>query len=266
MRNELSPAVLKKLSEVISDEYSHRELTHLFEERKFNQIEREGNKYIRVYNTFAYSINQKQSTDKVFSTLYDAINPARFDSQEHCDEVTYKINTALAYDGLKIYWKNGKKRYDSSSKADSVTEAQSRANELKALIHQRNLHSELLRYCKPELLEHNYFHAVLEATKSILSRVRNLTGLEHDGAKLIQTAFSTTNPHIKINNLITESETSEQIGFSNLIMGIISMFRNPTAHSPKIEWEITLEDAIEILTILSFVHRRLDGCSNSFHE
>ena len=44
----------------------------------------------------------------------------------------------------------------------------------------------------------------------------------------------------------------------NLIKGLFGAFRNTTAHSPKIHWNITEQDALDILTTISLVHRRLD--------
>ena len=37
------------------------------------------------------------------------------------------------------------------------------------------------------------------------------------------------------------------------------MFRNPEAHEPKVTWEITEQDALEILGMISYCHRRLDN-------
>lgn len=36
------------------------------------------------------------------------------------------------------------------------------------------------------------------------------------------------------------------------------MFRNPEAHQPKIFWDIDEQDALEILGLISYCHRRLD--------
>lgn len=63
---------------------------------------------------------------------------------------------------------------------------------------------------------------------------------------------------IAINSLATPSLRSEQSGFANLIRGIFGMFRNPTAHEPRIHWAMGKEDAEDLLTILSLIHRRLD--------
>jgi hypothetical protein len=37
------------------------------------------------------------------------------------------------------------------------------------------------------------------------------------------------------------------------------MFRNPTAREPKVDWDVTEQDVIEILGIISYCHRRLDN-------
>ena len=49
---------------------------------------------------------------------------------------------------------------------------------------------------------------------------------------------------IKINNFISETEKSEQKGFVNLSKGLFGTFRNPTAHAPKIEWNMSEEDVL----------------------
>ncbi|HHQ4926482.1 TPA: TIGR02391 family protein, partial [Aeromonas veronii] len=66
-------------------------------------------------------------------------------------------------------------------------------------------------------------------------------------------------PHLALSALQTESEQSEQKGFANLLKGIFGTFRNTTAHSPKITWVIEELDALDILSTISLIHRRLDG-------
>ena len=109
------------------------------------------------------------------------------------------------------------------------------------------------------MLVENYFHSVFEATKSIADRLRDMTGLTTDGNILVDIVFSTDNPLIKINNLSNQSERSEHIGLSNLIKGIFGLIRNPTAHDPKIKFTINEEEALDIITIISYIHKRLDN-------
>lgn len=122
----------------------------------------------------------------------------------------------------------------------------------------RGVHPDVLRFCRAELLADNYFHAVLEATKGIAEKIRDRTGLTDDGGTLVDRALAGDPPMLAINGFSTESEKSEQRGFANLVKGVFGMFRNPTAHSPRIQWEINKSDAEDLLTIASLIHRRLD--------
>ncbi|WP_230086866.1 MULTISPECIES: TIGR02391 family protein [Providencia] len=65
-------------------------------------------------------------------------------------------------------------------------------------------------------------------------------------------------PYLALNSLQTDSEKSEQKGFINLLVGLFGTFRNTTAHAPKITWKINEIDALDILSMVSLIHRRLD--------
>ena len=90
-------------------------------------------------------------------------------------------------------------------------------------------------------------------------KLRNKTGLTDDGATLVDRTLAGELPMIAINPLNTESEKSEQKGFANLVKGMFGMFRNTTAHAPKITWAMNKDDAEEVFTLLSLVHRRIDA-------
>jgi uncharacterized protein (TIGR02391 family) len=96
--------------------------------------------------------------------------------------------------------------------------------------------------------------------KSIAAKIRTLSCLQSDGADLVQQAFgqSQSGPGLAINPLLTETDKGEQRGFVNLLIGLFGTIRNPLAHNPKIEWEMSEQDALDILTIASLIHRKLD--------
>jgi uncharacterized protein (TIGR02391 family) len=52
---------------------------------------------------------------------------------------------------------------------------------------------------------------------------------------------------------------SEQRGFANLVKGAFGMFRNPTAHAPRIHWSMGKADAEDLLSLVSLIHRRIDA-------
>ena len=187
------------------------------------------------------------------------MNPVSYsNNSEYFERKRTELNRALSFSGL-ILGEDGKVRF--TSKATTLKESEERASKLKSELLLRNVHSDVLKFCKAELLEENYFHAVLEATKSIANKIRALSGLKNDGASLATQAFSLGSnnlPMLAINTLESDTEISEQKGFINLLIGLFGTFRNPTAHAEKIYWEINEQDALDILSLASLVHRKLD--------
>ena len=65
-------------------------------------------------------------------------------------------------------------------------------------------------------------------------------------------------PALAINSLQSDTDRGEQRGFVNLLTGLFGTIRNPLAHNPKVEWPIEEGDALDILTLASLIHRKLD--------
>jgi uncharacterized protein (TIGR02391 family) len=161
----------------------------------------------------------------------------------------------LAFSGFYIR-EDGKVAH--SARESTLTGARARAGRMRAALEQRNVHADVLKYCQAEFIQENYFHAVLEALKGIAERVRALSGPVSDGAELVNAAFGVKAPILSINPLVTDSERSEHKGFAQLLIGLFGMVRNPSAHAPKITWPMPEEEALDILTLVSLVHRKLD--------
>ena len=121
------------------------------------------------------------------------------------------------------------------------------------------MHSEVLKYCKAELMQDNYFHAVFEATKGLAQRIRDMTGIHKDGPALVDHVFSVERPVLAMNTLRTETEKSQHKGFAALLKGCFGAVRNPLAHEPKILWKGE-DDASDYLSLISLLHRKLDDC------
>src|SRR5260370_41946853 len=79
-----------------------------------------------------------------------------------------------------------------------------------------------------------------------------------DGAELVSRKFSTQSRILVFGSLATESEKSEQKGFAHLLVGLFGAVRNPLAHAPKTNWPMSEQDALDILTLVSLIHRKLD--------
>ncbi len=143
--------------------------------------------------------------------------------------------------------------------AKTLDEAESRLHTLHSKFKGRQIHVEVLKYCRVELLQENYFHAVFEASKGLAQRMRELSGVQGDGAALVDRIFAIDNPVLAINTLQTETEKSEHKGFAMLLKGCFAAVRNPLAHEPKLLWQGE-DDAADYLSLISLLHRKLDAC------
>jgi Protein of unknown function (Hypoth_ymh) len=66
---------------------------------------------------------------------------------------------------------------------------------------------------------------------------------------------------LAVSTLRTDTEKSEQTGFANLLKGMFGTFRNPTGHAPKVTWKIEEQDALDLLSLVSYLHHRLDAAA-----
>ncbi len=207
------------------------------------------------------ALRVKQDRDgcanNVLNFIQTVMNPVRFvRNAAGFQELQGQINEVLAFAGLHVA-EDGKIR--TVTPASTLPEAQARAGRLRAALVQRNVHHDVLRFCRAELLQDNYFHAVFEATKSVAQKIRDKTSLTGDGADIVDKAFGVNAPMLAINTLRTDTEQSEQKGFVNLLKGMFGTFRNPTGHAAKITWKIDEQDALDLLSLVSYMHRRLDA-------
>ncbi len=235
------------------------EIEHIFAQLKLTDPNPKLTKWKRLYNTFVEYQNSSQKGNKILSFIAKALQPTKYiNKKDLLYDKLHQINQVLAFHGLQF---KDDGRFHKVHKANNLSEAALRAGKLRSIIQGRNLHPDLLTFCKKELLTQNYFHAVLEATKTIASKTRDKSNLTLDGAKLFEAAFLGKEPILIINNYRSESEISEQKGFAKLLIGIFGMFRNPTAHAPKIEWDLKEEDAMDLFSTVSLALRRIDDSS-----
>jgi len=206
----------------------------------------------------ALSAKQVQDgcANNIIGFFSKVLHPSRFRNREELfDDFRTQVNYYLAFYGISI---NEKGEPIAVPKATTISEGEQRANELQAELRRRAVHQDVMKFSSKEYLQQNYFHCVLEASKSLAQKLRDKTGLTGDAAELAQEAFSLKTPFLAMNALRTDTEKSEQTGFSNLLKGIFGTFRNVTAHGPKIHWAVNKQDALDALTIISYAQRGLD--------
>jgi uncharacterized protein (TIGR02391 family) len=250
---------LTSIAKILAD--THTGLTgsqigYLLQDCRIPDVTPDMTKWKRLFNAFVEFQNERKFGNHVVVFINRAMNPVQYSgSPDEFESRRDELNAVLAFCGMTI-GTDGKIRR--AEHAKELSEALERANRLKAALVSRNVHGDVLKFCKAEFLQKNYFHAVFEAMKSIAAKIRALSDLTSDGAELVTHSFGGATPLLAINSLKTETDRGEQRGFANLLIGLFGTIRNPLAHNPKIEWDMSEQDALDILTTASLVHRKLD--------
>ena len=214
-------------------------------------------KWRRLYWVFLESQRQYRCANRVLDFIQTLLDPVRFVGRiDEFEQHRKELNLVLAFSGLE-YGPDGKFRR--REVAQTLDEAERRLETIEDKFKHRRIHPEVDKYCRTELLQDNYFHAVFEAVKGLMERIRQLSGVEADGAELIDRVFAIGAPILAFNSLQTESERTEHKGFAALLKGCYAAVRNPMAHEPKILWEGE-DDAADYLSLISLLHRKLDDC------
>lgn len=258
----LKPGTIESLSNIIGDTNSgltgtniHRLLLQAHIE-DFSENVQGFSKRKRLFNALVNFQNVYHCSDNILRFVQLVVDPSRFTSDK--TQFNYyrdELNKVLAFEGYEIL-ESGK--FAVVNKASTITDVEIRTNNLKKELSNRKAHHEIFKYCTKELLNRDYFHAVFEANKGLFQRIRDLSGLNSDGNALIEQVFSST-PILIINSYQNQSERDEHKGFCNILKGLCGMFRNTSAHEPAISWPISEQDALEILGMISYCHRRLDN-------
>ena len=235
------------------------DIEYLLQDCRIPDVNPDITKWKRLFNAFVGLQNTRQFGNHVIVFINRAMNPVQYTEKPHLfAERKDNLNAILSLSGYMV---SDSGKVVEVPKANNLDEALARANRLHAALHSRQVHSDVLAFCKAEFLQENFFHAVFEAMKSVADKIRKLSGMDADGSKLVDMAFGfkeDTKPILALNSLETETQRGEQRGFSNLLKGLFGTVRNPLAHEAKIEWDMPEQDALDILTTLSLIHRKLD--------
>ena len=252
-----SNALVESISKVLGDCGSGSEITDVLAGLGLDDHSEGYTKWRRLNDVFLGLQKRDGAANGILGFIRSYLTPARFVGRnDEFEEHRSELNTVLALAGLE-YGADGKFR--NRPAAATLTEAERRVKTIQAKFEGRRIHAEVLKYCKAELMQDNSFHAVLEATKGLAQRIRDMSGVDGDGAALVDRVFSTSQPVLAFNTLQTETEKSEHTGFATLIKGCFAALRNPRAHRPRILWKDE-DDTIDYFTLISLLHRKLDDC------
>ncbi|MEQ9326452.1 MAG: TIGR02391 family protein [Rhodospirillales bacterium] len=253
----LSDTQLEQVCRLLGECASGSEITGVLNSLGLEDYSGESTKWRRLYGTFLHYQRQDGAASKLIDYIRSSLDPAGFVGRaERFESVLQQLNSILAFAGLQ-YGEDGNFRLVEAAR--TISEAHQRAKTLEAKFRGRRIHDQVVKYCKPELLQDNYFHAVFEASKGLAQRIRELSGVDGDGAALVDRVFSAERPVLAFNTLQTETERSVHKGFASLLKGCFAAVRNPLAHEPKLFWKGE-DDAADYLSLISLLHRKLDDC------
>jgi uncharacterized protein (TIGR02391 family) len=117
------------------------------------------------------------------------------------------------------------------------------------------LHAEI-RQVTERFVDDHLDVAIFEAFKAVNNRVKEMTGLDLDGSKLMDEALGPSDPRIKFADLSTQTGRDVQQGLHFLFRGAVLGIRNPDAHEQF--KPLDEEEGLEKLAFASMLMRRLD--------
>ena len=256
----LSQIEVESIADALGDTaqgLSGSEIGHILQTLKMPDPDPGITKRRRLLNAFVADQNKRSNRTGVMEFIRRSMAPGRWlRDRDRYEPLRANLNRALAFMGLKV---DDAGKLQEAEAVATIGEAERRARDLRADLIRREVHPDVLTFCRAELLAENYFHAVLEATKSVADKLRARTGLLDDGADLVNRSLGGDTPMLAINARMTKSERDEQKGFVNLLIGVFGMFRNPSAHEARIKWDVSRADAEDLLSLVSLIHRRIDA-------
>jgi uncharacterized protein (TIGR02391 family) len=248
---------IEALARLLGECGSGTDISRVLQDRNLADNSGESTKWRRLYSVFLESQRRSGCANTIIDFVQSFLVPARFVGRsQQFEERRQDLNLILAFSGLE-YGADGKFRRCEAAR--TLDEAEARVRTIRSKFQGRLIHPEVLKYCRVELMQDNYFHAVFEAAKGLAQRIRDLSGVQLDGAALVDRVFAIERPILAINSLQTETEKSEHKGFALLLKGCFAAVRNPLAHEPKLLWQGE-EDAADYFSLISLLHRKLDDC------
>ena len=263
MVKSLPDGALDAISRTFGEAMIGSDITRVLDACGLTDTSVETTKWKRLYGTFSHLQKRDKCANNVIAFVESAMSPARWaPAPERHEQTRETLNRSLLFVGIEI-GKGG--NAGPVATASSLDEAAERANRLRAKLQQRAVHPNILKSCERLMIrDKNYFHAVFEATKSVMERLRQMSGSISDGNKLIDETLECGKrpfPIIALNRYDTPSLQNDQTGIAHLARGLVHAFRNVTSHVPAVTWLITEDDALDMMAVASLIHRRLDAAT-----
>lgn len=258
MNRSLEPfslSALEQLAKIIGDRYSGSQLTEFFRKAGYPDIRHDGStKWRFVYSELDKLQSQTSGAHYVAKIVQQLCDPQEFfGNPEGHAACVGEVNEILGFYGLAVDRNDGRIRRAAHDSTLRQRESQARKE-----FDDRDLHHEVKRHAQSLFVEGRHFHAVFECCKALDKHVSEKSGIGKHGFELMSAALSIKGP-LKLNKQTTETERNEQEGLMHLCMGLMSAIRNPESHEPELDWPTSKQDALDMLSLISFLYRRVDA-------
>ncbi len=244
------------LAQVLGDWYTGSELSRLFRRSGYPDIVHDGGTKWR-FVAAAFGLLQTRAGGRphgVLKVIETACNPQGWvNRREQFDKFLAAVNAVLEFYGLRAA-DDGTIRL-TGNRATTVRAAKTPDE---TAFDGRGFHRQVMKHGQSHFSRGAYFHAVFECCKAFDAAVKTNTGIAKSGQALMSEALNIAGP-LKLNSQTTQSEKDEQQGIMYLCMGLMNAIRNPQAHEPELNWPMARDDALEVLSLVSFLFRKLEN-------
>lgn len=126
---------------------------------------------------------------------------------------------------------------------------------------ERDFHADVVTHSKTLFLNEHYANAVHETCKVYIRALQAKSGSRKDGAELMSVLSPKGN--VKFNAYLTDSEKNYQQGLEYISRGVVSAFRNITAHDMAKSLDMSPIETLEMLSTVSLLLKALDKATVS---
>ena len=255
-------SAVERVCRVLADAVTGSEIPNLIAALKVPEPPgaEQNTKWKRLFNTVAERQNRQGDGRPLLRLVTEVMAPVRFESPARFNDIRARLNERLLLIGYQVT-ESGK--LARARPAATLSEAQRRADDLRSELIRRDVHADVLSVLPRRTAPAELFP---RRTGSVQKRRGQAAG-PHWGELEMERRWSNatcslgSGPRVAFNDLATEWERSEQTGIATLLKGLFSTFRNPAAHAPRVLWSTSRKDALDMLTLASMFHRRLDGAT-----
>lgn len=248
-------SALEAIAKIIGDRYTGTAITAFFRKAGFPQIRHDGStKWKFVACALEQIQNQPYGNANIAKILEALCNPQEFFGNPNAHaEIIDKIDEIVSFYSLIVDCKTGKLVVSEKARAELRQREPVEAQAFDA----RNLHPEVIKHGRNLFIQGRHFHAVFECCKAFDRYVADKSLVNEHGDRLMGAALSLSGP-LKLNAQRSQSEINEQEGIMHLCKGLMRAIRNPEAHEPELDWPIDQQDALDILSLISFLYRKVE--------